>query len=58
MIVRIGNGDEIEGLNWTKIGLKLQDRTYRRSFEMGLNWTKIGLKRSVDALTFASTNVV
>ncbi len=37
----------MDGLNWTKIGLKLYTEEYFKIFLVSLNWTKIGLKLCV-----------
>ncbi len=33
-----------EGLNWTKVGLKVNSATVHGVEPNGLNWTKVGLK--------------
>ena len=44
MIMVYGCSDDLIGLNWTKVGLKLHCRLDAVHIQAGLNWTKVGLK--------------
>ena len=35
-------------MNWTKVGLKVQDGLFETTLELRLNWTKVGLKAEVN----------